>query len=157
MRITEYHACTRNQRRKMFKECLVLVLSKRLSCRGVVCIVADLTFCLGAFLGSRGNIWCELCYRSPQNLFISFQVMQSQMIGMQSSLDRILSAVQTQQSNTAMAQQPMYSNGSGPRDAPGFLPPHRNGFEMGQGQNERTRSFPPLPGFAPPVSELFTI
>jgi hypothetical protein len=82
--------------------------------------------------------------------------MQSQMIGMQSSLDRILSAVQTQQSNTAMAQQPMYSNGSGSsRDVPGFLPPHRNGFEMGPGPNERTRSFPPLPGFAPPVSDIY--
>ncbi|KAF9461258.1 hypothetical protein BDZ94DRAFT_1290760 [Collybia nuda] len=85
-----------------------------------------------------------------------YLVMQSQMIGMQSSLDRILSAVQTQQANTAMAQQPMYSNGSGPRDAPGFLPPHRNGFEMGQGQNERARSFPPLPGFAPPPHKYAT-
>jgi len=51
-----------------------------------------------------------------------YLVMQSQMIGMQSSLDRILSAVQPQSQ----------SNG-GPSD-----------------MVSRTGSFPPLPGFAPP-------
>lgn len=65
-----------------------------------------------------------------------YLVMQSQMIGMQSSLDRILSAIQTQQANGAMPapQQlaaPMY---------PQTLP----------GSSDRTKSFPPLPGFAPP-------
>ncbi|RDB16943.1 Transcriptional activator of proteases prtT [Hypsizygus marmoreus] len=86
-----------------------------------------------------------------------YLVMQSQMIGMQSSLDRILSAVQAQQPNQGMMQQPMYSNGSGPsREGPGFLPPHRNGFDMGGGPNDRTRSFPPLPGFAPPPHKYAT-
>lgn len=84
-----------------------------------------------------------------------YLVMQSQMIGMQSSLDRILLAVQTQQSNVAMAQQPpLYSSGaSNPRDAQGFLLPQRNGFDMSSGP---TRSFPPLPGFAPPPHKYAT-
>lgn len=86
-----------------------------------------------------------------------YLVMQSQMIGMQSSLDRILSAVQTQQANTAMVHHPMYNNGAGPsRDGPGFLPPHRNGFDMGPPHSERQRSFPPLPGFAPPPHKYAT-
>jgi len=75
-----------------------------------------------------------------------YLVMQSQMIGMQSSLDRILSVVQTQ-------------NGNGPH--PQLYPPHmeahrdgnslthhRNGFDAGPAP--AMRSFPPLPGFAPP-------
>ncbi|KAG5651169.1 hypothetical protein H0H81_009633 [Sphagnurus paluster] len=54
-------------------------------------------------------------------------------------------------------QPPMYNNGPGPsRDGPGFMPPHRNGFEMGPPQAERTRSFPPLPGFAPPPHKYAT-
>lgn len=78
--------------------------------------------------------------------------MQSQMIGMQSSLDRILSAVQTQ-SNTVMNQQQpsMYPPNMGPgpsRDGMGYS--QRNGYD--NGSNERARHFPPLPGFAPPVS-----
>lgn len=87
-----------------------------------------------------------------------YLVMQSQMIGMQSSLDRILLAVQTQQSNTPMAQQqPLYHNAASvPRDASGFLPQQRNGFEMASGSNERTRPFPPLPGFAPPPHKYAT-
>jgi hypothetical protein len=77
--------------------------------------------------------------------------MQSQMIGMQSSLDRILLAVQTQQPHTAMSQQQsLYSSGANnSRDAQGYIPQHRNGFDM---SSDSTRSFPPLPGFAPPVS-----
>ncbi|KAF8070153.1 hypothetical protein FPV67DRAFT_1414137 [Lyophyllum atratum] len=86
-----------------------------------------------------------------------YLVMQSQMIGMQSSLDRILSAVQTQQASTAMAPHPMYNNGAGSsRDGPGFLPPHRNGFDMGPPQGDRQRAFPPLPGFAPPPHKYAT-
>lgn len=80
--------------------------------------------------------------------------MQSQMIGMQSSLDRILSAVQPQAQAHAL-QQPAYAESSARRDSYLGLPsvvvlqpplihiaaPQRTG-----------KSFPPLPGFAPPVS-----
>jgi hypothetical protein len=84
------------------------------------------------------------------------QVMQSQMIGMQSSLDRILLAVQTQQPNAAMSQQQsLYSTGANSsRDAQGYIPQHRNGFDMSSGL---PRSFPSLPGFAPPVSIFITM
>lgn len=73
--------------------------------------------------------------------------MQSQMIGMQSSLDRILAAVQ--QGNP-------FPNGS--RDVSMFppVPPMRNGEVYtpspgADGPSNRPK-FPPLPGFAPPVS-----
>ncbi|KAJ7218066.1 hypothetical protein GGX14DRAFT_599501 [Mycena pura] len=65
-----------------------------------------------------------------------YLVMQSQMIGMQSSLDRILAAVQ--------APQPPYRNAS--------EYPSRNGYEA---PNDR-RPFPPLPGFAPPPHKYAT-
>ncbi|KAG6874459.1 hypothetical protein C0995_010367 [Termitomyces sp. Mi166 len=80
--------------------------------------------------------------------------MQSQMIGMQSSLDRILAAIQTQQ---AMGQQ-MFNNGAGPsREGPGFMPPPRN-FNIGapQPQADQLKSFPPLPGFTPPPHKYAT-
>ncbi|KAF9012314.1 hypothetical protein BDQ17DRAFT_1232266 [Cyathus striatus] len=83
-----------------------------------------------------------------------YLVMQSQMIGMQSSLDRILSAIQTQQSAASMSQQSAMYSSNVPsevhRDASGISAAHRNGFDMGPPSTERTRSFPPLPGFAPP-------
>ncbi|KAF8893354.1 hypothetical protein BD779DRAFT_1505746 [Infundibulicybe gibba] len=88
-----------------------------------------------------------------------YLVMQSQMIGMQSSLDRILSAVQTSQNNGGMPQQPpLYPPnmpGGGHRDG-GFTSPHRNGFDNGAGPNDRSRAFPPLPGFAPPPHKYAT-
>lgn len=72
--------------------------------------------------------------------------MQSQMIGMQSSLDRILMAVSQNQAMTPY--------NSGPRDP--SAPSIRNGGEMysspGTSDNRGGRPFPPLPGFAPPVS-----
>jgi hypothetical protein len=40
------------------------------------------------------------------------------------------------------------------RDSPGYPSPHRNGFDVVSGPSDmvsRTGSFPPLPGFAPPV------
>lgn len=83
-----------------------------------------------------------------------YLVMQSQMIGMQSSLDRILNAVQTQANPNMpnMPQQSLYSNmGPGPsRDVHGYGA--RPGFEMGSNDpNQRPPArFPPLPGFAPP-------
>lgn len=77
------------------------------------------------------------------------------MIGMQSSLDRILSAIQQQsQTTAALMQQSVYSNG-GPPPIPSIRP---NGVDMygspgpPDGPPARhNRSFPPLPGFAAPV------
>ncbi|KAI0930218.1 hypothetical protein AcV5_006990 [Taiwanofungus camphoratus] len=81
-----------------------------------------------------------------------YLVMQSQMIGMQSSLDRILSAIQTQnQATVAMVQHAVYGNGGPPP-----LPSIRNGADMygspgpSDGPPRLRRDFPPLPGFAPP-------
>ncbi|KAI9067532.1 hypothetical protein FKP32DRAFT_1683846 [Trametes sanguinea] len=92
-----------------------------------------------------------------------YLVMQSQMIGMQSSLDRILSAIQSQ--NQVMAHGgPVYPPGGGSsRDSPviqGPMPP-RNNVDMynspGQGDGpSRPRTFPPLPGFAPPPHKYAT-
>lgn len=87
---------------------------------------------------------------------VDIQVMQSQMIGMQSSLDRILSAVQSQ----AFGNQNQAYSMSTSREGSGFMP--RNGYDIhghvGQSSQPRsqTRSFPPLPGFAPPVRSLMT-
>ncbi|TFK75445.1 hypothetical protein BDN72DRAFT_885878 [Pluteus cervinus] len=82
-----------------------------------------------------------------------YLVMQSQMIGMQSSLDRILSAVQAQAGPPPGAMYPPNLPPPPPppgiRDGAGF-PPHRGGFELSSGSSDRTRAFPPLPGFAPP-------
>ncbi|KAJ7045519.1 hypothetical protein C8F04DRAFT_1065085 [Mycena alexandri] len=66
-----------------------------------------------------------------------YLVMQSQMIGMQSSLDRILNAVSVQ--------------GNGHQ---GPYPP-RDGPEYQSAPQER-RAFPPLPGFAPPPHKYAT-
>ncbi|TFK91597.1 hypothetical protein K466DRAFT_482404 [Polyporus arcularius HHB13444] len=92
-----------------------------------------------------------------------YLVMQSQMIGMQSSLDRILSAIQSQGQNQSppVVQHPVYPTGS--RDSPilsGPLPPIRTHSEMynspqGEGPS-RPRAFPPLPGFAPPPHKYAT-
>jgi hypothetical protein len=68
------------------------------------------------------------------------------MIGMQSSLDRILSAVQTQNGNGPQLYTPMEAH----RDGNPIT--HRNGFDAGAAS---MRSFPPLPGFTPPVSLVF--
>lgn len=87
----------------------------------------------------------------------SIQFLQSQMIGMQTSLDRILSAVDP----GAPHQQQMAPPPPGypppgmepPRDPSGMAQPPRPGFEIPAGPIvDRARAFPPLPGFAPPVS-----
>ncbi|KAI0686868.1 hypothetical protein C8T65DRAFT_676643 [Cerioporus squamosus] len=75
-----------------------------------------------------------------------YLVMQSQMIGMQSSLDRILSAIQSQSQNQSppAIQQPVYPTGS--RDSPvlsGPLPPIRTHSEM---YNSPQGEGPPVPG-----------
>ncbi|KAJ7287530.1 hypothetical protein C8J57DRAFT_1495956 [Mycena rebaudengoi] len=81
-----------------------------------------------------------------------YLVMQSQMIGMQSSLDRILSAVQTQgQSNGQAAYSPHPSNTN--RDGAEYQ--SRNDFDGPSGSHDR-RTFPPLPGFAPPPHKYAT-
>jgi type II secretory pathway component PulF len=70
------------------------------------------------------------------------------MIGMQSTLDRILAAVQTQtQTNQAIAQQ---SGLYPPQQQTQVRSVERYG-EVAEGL-PRPR-FPPLPGFAPPVSK----
>lgn len=82
------------------------------------------------------------------------------MIGMQSSLDRILSAVDPHHVPPphpgAMAPPPPGYPPPGmepPRDPMGGPPPPRPGYEMAPVPVlDRTRAFPPLPGFAPPVS-----
>ena len=69
--------------------------------------------------------------------------MQSQMIGMQSSLDRILMLLSQNQAGMhppSMASAPMMrNNGEGYNQA-------------NPTEGQRPRQFPPLPGFAPPVS-----
>ena len=90
------------------------------------------------------------------------QVMQSQMIGMQSSLDRILNAIQAQtQATAAIVQQAVYATDGGGGGPPPGPPSARNGADMygspgqsGEGTPARPRGFPPLPGFAPPVRLL---
>ena len=74
------------------------------------------------------------------------------MIGMQSSLDRILSAVQPQHPPPMHPPPGMYtSHMDAHRDISGLQQSQHNGFDMIPGA-DRSRSFPPLPGFAPPVS-----
>lgn len=70
--------------------------------------------------------------------------MQSQMIGMQASLDRILSAVQGHPGPPPGAMYPPDLHPPGSREVQGFRNFTRPGFEQ--------KTFPPLPGFAPPVS-----
>ena len=128
------------------------------------CSIHPLPPLKGASPASRANISYVLspsplpAYMTADAPCDAYQVMQSQMIGMQSSLDRILSAIQSQ--NQVMAQGPVYPQGGGSsRDSPvipGPMPPVRNNVELynSPGQVDgpsRTRSFPPLPGFAPPV------
>ena len=90
--------------------------------------------------------------------------MQSQMIGMQSSLDRILSAIQTNNAQNAnFVPQPHFPPG---------VPAAQSAPYIGSGQASRGleyyptstpdetarqngRNFPPLPGFAPPVGLHF--
>ncbi|KAG2015545.1 priB protein, variant 2 [Coprinopsis cinerea AmutBmut pab1-1] len=78
------------------------------------------------------------------------------MIGMQASLDRILSAVAPH----AVPPQPLPGHPPAPYPPPAMeAPPNppgvpgqppRNGFEMPAPPIDRARGFPPLPGFAPP-------
>lgn len=97
--------------------------------------------------------------------------MQSQMIGLQSSLDRILNALQEQpftrdlqaqninhtqnhgHSNNHNLYAGMPANGP-PRGTVDLFNPADNAGSQPQQQpqqRQQTKSFPPLPGFAPPV------
>ncbi|EJD03045.1 uncharacterized protein FOMMEDRAFT_20217 [Fomitiporia mediterranea MF3/22] len=94
-----------------------------------------------------------------------FLVMQSQMIGLQSSLDRILSAIQGQvapagrygQNNPAAAARDMqgvYVTANGPpRGSVDIFNPSE---AADQPQRHPAKSFPPLPGFAPPPHKYAT-
>ncbi|KAJ3855514.1 hypothetical protein EV368DRAFT_34530 [Lentinula lateritia] len=70
-----------------------------------------------------------------------YLVMQSHMIGMQSSLDRILSVVQGQAHSSAMFPPP---------------PPPPQALGNRSFEEERGDKFPPLPGFAPPPHKYAT-
>ena len=134
------------------KKCSRIVHSKCRVCL-FFCISSSSSSCLmchrrlsrleGQYLVLPAN--CLQSLLNPYRLL--FQVMQSQMIGMQSSLDRILSAVQTQNGNAPQLYTPMEAH----RDGNPIT--HRNGFDAGPAP--AVRSFPPLPGFAPPVSLVF--
>jgi hypothetical protein len=97
------------------------------------------------------------------HLTLPTQAMQSQMIGMQSSLDRILAAIQSQAvANGSIASSPMYP----PRDGPGYVTNNVSGMRsqpdvydpaLLQDQRPGQRQFPPLPGFAPPESIFFNL
>lgn len=68
-----------------------------------------------------------------------YLVMQSQMIGIQSSLDRMLSVIQHNQGQ------------------PPLLPPAaRPSSAFSEGSTDNRRAFPPLPGFAPPPHKYAT-
>ena len=94
--------------------------------------------------------------------------MQSQMIGLQSSLDRIFSAIQGQVSPAAQAPSP-YAPTISPtssRDAhSAYLPangPPRGTVDIFNPRSDSPephvrKSFPPLPGFAPPVRKTHFI
>ncbi|TFK20959.1 hypothetical protein FA15DRAFT_646276 [Coprinopsis marcescibilis] len=84
-----------------------------------------------------------------------YLVLQSQMIGMQASLDRILSAVAPHAGPPPPLPHPPAPYPPPGMEAPGPNPagapqPPRNGFEMPTQPLDRARGFPPLPGFAPP-------
>ncbi|KAF8590908.1 hypothetical protein K439DRAFT_1116990 [Ramaria rubella] len=92
-----------------------------------------------------------------------YLVMQSQMIGMQSSLDRILNAIQanTAAQQTTFAPQPHFSSGI-PAPSPYATAQSARGLEYySSGAEDITRqnghrTFPPLPGFAPPPHKYAT-
>jgi len=77
------------------------------------------------------------------------------MIGMQSSLDRILQAIQTNP-NFSMPPPPIYPP---PMEihregAAATAQQLRQGFDAA-GPSDRARMFPPMPGFVPPVRFSF--
>lgn len=90
------------------------------------------------------------------------KVMQSQMIGLQTSLDRILAAVTQPGAPGVMPPgPPIYPQAI--RDGPGYvtnvsgtrtgLDPQYDPALMQDQRPPAQRTFPPLPGFAPPVGQ----
>ncbi|PAV18592.1 hypothetical protein PNOK_0543400 [Pyrrhoderma noxium] len=77
-----------------------------------------------------------------------YLVMQSQMIGLQSSLDRILNALQEQPFTRDLQAQNI--NHTQNHDNAGSQP------QQQPQQRQQTKSFPPLPGFAPPLHKYAT-
>lgn len=90
-----------------------------------------------------------ICSIGVDNLIVLHQVLQSQMIGMQTSLDRILQAIQTNP-NLAMPP-PIYPP---PQMSEGVAQQLRQSFEgpPTAGPSDRNRMFPAMPpGFNPAV------
>jgi len=82
-------------------------------------------------------------------MLTTYQILQSHMIGMQSALDRILQAIQT---NPNLAMPPtIYPPPSMAEGA--AAQQNRQGFEGSAtaGPSDRNRMFPPMPGFNPAV------
>ncbi|KAK1232295.1 hypothetical protein PQX77_004546 [Marasmius sp. AFHP31] len=77
-----------------------------------------------------------------------YLVMQSHMIGMQSTLERILAIVQGQTPGNPLFPPPNASTPGGSHEGHG--PSAHNGEDRG------VKSFPPLPGFAPPPHKYAT-
>ena len=99
-----------------------------------------------------------------------YQMMQSQMIGMQSSLDRILSAIQNQGGAqypangippTPQSASTYPSMSESPRNDVSFTPQpvvpssNREGY-YDDDRSPPRKKFPPLPGFAPPPHKFAT-
>lgn len=146
----------------MYRPCLVPVSSECLFLLYVLHHFSDMApRRLARLEGQYLVCICDPRFAAPLliQLLWRSKVMQSQMIGMQSSLDRILSAVQPQNSANPSMPPPhpgMYPHMDALRDGTGIPLQHRNGFDPASGPVDRGR-FPPLPGFAPPVSIFFPL
>ncbi|KAF9531621.1 hypothetical protein CPB83DRAFT_848474 [Crepidotus variabilis] len=85
-----------------------------------------------------------------------YLVLQSQMIGMQSSLDRILQVVQGPGLGMAMPPPPVYPPPMEIHRDGGVVPTQPNAAVPNAGQSPDRRVFPALPGFAPPSHKYAT-
>jgi len=94
-----------------------------------------------------------------------YLVMQSQMIGMQSSLDRILSAIQANNAqNVNFHPQPQFSHGNPSEHPASYASSSQSSrgldyYSPSSADSVRqygSRNFPPLPGFAPPPHKYAT-
>ncbi|KAI0051905.1 hypothetical protein FA95DRAFT_148546 [Auriscalpium vulgare] len=161
------HVSLKSQRRKMPRSCLAPPSSQsprsaNIFARTHPAPCRRLSRLEGQYVVRRlSSPFISVCRR-----LVIAQVMQSQMIGMQSSLDRILAAVQSQGAHAHPGGMP-----------PPVYPPHRDGpgyvtnvsdtrtgvqpqYDPALMQDQRasgSRPFPPLPGFAPPVCSVYFI
>lgn len=83
-----------------------------------------------------------------------YLVMQSQMIGMQSSLDRILGAIQASPATTAAPSFPAQYSATTPTQSAFYTPAPSD--DRVPSIREPPPKFPPLPGFAPPPHKFAT-